>query len=563
MSLKAGFFAMSIFAGLSVGLAAADLQQLVDQAVSGGAHTLSLPRATYRVSDTLQFRKLQDFTLDGNGSLILVTRNVTGIEIERCRNFKLANLTLDYDPLPFTQGVVKEVDAAANTFLFEIHRGYPDLPRMERLNFHVFNASDRLWKDGVPDLFGCGAASEGGHGYRVQARAKLAGRLAPGDLVAVDWRQNYGISVKSSENVTLDGIAINASPGLAIIARFNTGKQLFERITIGRGERLPAGATEPRLLSSAADGVNVAYCGSGPEIVGCDFSFLGDDSVNLHSVALPVVRSEAPDTILTLRAYPRESFPEVVKPGMTLRILRKGDFTILSESKIAGFEYVDEPIDTETVMHYYPRFNPKRDPRYSTYRIRLAQPVDIPAGSFVDIPALSGSGFVIRDNYFHDHRARALRIMACDGLIEGNRIERIKQNAITVGAEYGFWREAGWAENVTIRKNVIRDVGTDERLTSPGSYAPGAISLFIRPEPGVEAVASGNRNISIIDNEIDGCSGPGIVLHAVDGAKVSGNRVVNVCKGDVSRAGADYGFKITGPLVVTPSAVNVTVENEK
>lgn len=554
---------LSFLAGISAGLRAADLQQLIDKAVSDGTRTLSLPRATYRVSDTLHFEKLQDFTLEGNGSLILVTRNVTGIEIARCRNFKLANLTLDYDPLPVTQGVVKEVDNAANTFLVELHQGYPDLPRRERLNFHVFNSSDRLWKDGVPDLFGCSVTAEGGRKYRVHPRPKLAGRLAPGDLVAVDWRENYGISIKSSENVTLADITINASPGLALIGRFNTGAQRFERITIGRGGRLPDGASESRLLSSAADGINVAYCGSGPEIVGCDFSFLGDDSVNLHSVALPVVRREAPDTILTLRAYPRENFPEVVKPGMTLRILRKGDFTVLAEPEIAGFEYVEEPLDTETVTHYFPRFNPKRDPRYSTYRIRLAKPVEIPPDSFVDIPALSGSGFVIRDNYFHDHRARAVRIMACNGLIESNRIERIKQNAITVGAEYGFWREAGWAENVMIRKNLIHDVGTDERLTSPATYAPGAISVIVRPEPGVDAVSSGNRNIGIVDNEIDGCSGPGIVLHAVDGATVSGNRISNVCKGDVSRAGADYGFKITGPVVVTPSAVNVKLENER
>jgi len=44
-------------------------------------------------------------------------------------------------------------------------------------------------------------------------------------------------------------------------------------------------------------------------------------------------------------------------------------------------------------------------------------------------------------------------------IIERNTFRRLKMNAITVGAEYEFWREAGWVEDVTIRDNTIEDVG--------------------------------------------------------------------------------------------------------
>ncbi len=545
---------------LPLALAAADLQQLVDDAAAAGKRQLTLPKAVYQVDDTLKFDRLNDFTLDGAGSVVLVTRNVIGIDIQRCRNLKLSNFTLDYDPLPFTQGVVKEVDG--NSFLLELHRGYPELPRRERLNFHIFNASDRLWKEGVPDLFGCTVTPEGERRYRVTTRHRLPGFLKAGDLAAADWRGNYGIRIGSSDGFTLEGVTIHTAPGLAIIGRFNTGRHRLHRITIGRGDRLPANATEARLLSTAADGINYAYCESGPEITGCDLSFMGDDSVNLHSVALPVVRQERADAFLTLRTYPKENFPAVVKPGMKLRVLREGDFAILAEAEVAKFEATSLQLPAAEIQKYFQRFDPAKDPRHTLYRITLTQPLAVPAGAFVDIPALSGSGFVIRDSYFHDHRARALRIMACNGVIENNRIERIKQNAITVGAEYGFWREAGWAENVVIRNNRIRNVGTDDRLTSPDSYAPGAISLFIRPEPGHTEVASGNRNITVTDNDIDGCSGAAIVLHAVDGALVSGNKIRNVCSGNIAKAGANYGFRVEGPVVVTASAVNVKLENQ-
>lgn len=54
--------------------------------------------------------------------------------------------------------------------------------------------------------------------------------------------------------------------------------------------------------------------------------------------------------------------------------------------------------------------------------------------------------------------------MASNGVIENNRFERIKHAAITVGAEYGYWREAGWVENIQIRNNRIRDVGCNMML---------------------------------------------------------------------------------------------------
>ena len=43
--------------------------------------------------------------------------------------------------------------------------------------------------------------------------------------------------------------------------------------------------------------------------------------------------------------------------------------------------------------------------------------------------------------------------MASHGVIERNTFRRLKMSAVTIGAEYEFWREAGWAEDVTIRNN--------------------------------------------------------------------------------------------------------------
>jgi len=99
----------------------------------------------------------------------------------------------------------------------------------------------------------------------------------------------------------------------------------------------------------------------------------------------------------------------------------------------------------------------------------LAEPLTADPGDFLDVPDSNTPGFVIRDCVFEDHRARGLRIMASHGVIERNTFRRLKMNAITVGAEYEFWREAGkgrglsvsgpidaqYAEEVTIEDNLV------------------------------------------------------------------------------------------------------------
>jgi parallel beta-helix repeat protein len=117
--------------------------------------------------------------------------------------------------------------------------------------------------------------------------------------------------------------------------------------------------------------------------------------------------------------------------------------------------------------------------------------------------------------------------------------------------------------NIVISNNRITDVGTGVRMLLPESYAPGAISSIVRPEPGLSGAASGNRNLVIENNQIDGCPGAGIFLHALDGAIVRNNRIGNVLNRDCSRAGRDFGFRIDRPIVTTPSAVNVKLENNR
>jgi len=538
------------------------LEAMINKAVAGKQTVVNLPRTVYRLDRELVLDGVKNITIDGNGSTLLFTKPQAGVSVIHCDNMEMTNLTLDYDPLPFTQGTVTAISPGQAQMTVKLHAGYPLPPRLERINLHVFDAGTRSWKDGVPDYFGVKLRAGSGQGeYSVKMPSGFEKYVAVGDLAAMDWRSNSGIEIKDSKDFRMRDVTICAAPGIAILGRFNTGKHYFSRVTIKRGP-MTAGMTEPRLLAVAADGLNYAYCENGPDVTDCDFSYLGDDSINFHSVAFPIIKVESPTSILVMRPYSfSEGFPLVIRQGMELRILDGRDFKVITRGKIVGCEAAKEvSVSAQTVAEFFVQ-HPGKERSGSVYRLKLSTPLDCKRGQFVDIPAICGANFVIRNNYFHDHRARSIRMMASNGVIENNRIERIKQNAITIGGEYAFWREAGWVENLVVRNNIIKDVGLDGRIISPQSYAPGAISLIMRAEEGVDQVTSGNRNIVIEGNRIEGCSSAGIVLHAVDGAVVKNNTLRNVGYGKIDTAGKNYGFKLTGPLAVTPSAVNVKLEN--
>ncbi len=57
--------------------------------------------------------------------------------------------------------------------------------------------------------------------------------------------------------------------------------------------------------------------------------------------------------------------------------------------------------------------------------------------------------------------------MASDGLVLNNRFDRIKGCAISLGAEFSYWREAGWSRNLVVSGNQIRDVARGGTSASP------------------------------------------------------------------------------------------------
>jgi len=560
-STGAALVAISFGACLATAGEQIDVNAMIKAKLAEGAKSLTLPPGELHVGKPIELIKLKEFSVEGapEGSrLILETGGRNGIVIRDSESIALRRISVDFAPLPFTQGTV--ISVKGSELKVRLHDGYPRFPRLENLAMHAFDPATRLWKAGVPDFFGVQASAAGEEGeYNVKSPNPLEAHIAPGDLLAFDWRGHEGVMIRNVKSLTMEDVDIFSSPSLGIGGRCITGQHVFRRVRILRGPT-PPGATEPRLMSTSADGLNYATCVKGPIIEDCDFSFMGDDGVNFHGIIAPVSEMESPTSLLIYRPYKGENLPETIAPGMKGRFLKPGNFEVGESFEIESFARADVKLPPETAGNFFPLFKGNLKVAGDVYRMTLKNPPGDVKGSFLDIPDVNNPGFVIRNSRFHDHRARGLRLMANGGLVEGCVFERISQNAITLGPEYGFWREAGWVSNITLRNNKISDVARGYMMLQPSCYAPGAIATIMRPDQGAPEIKPWNKGVVIEGNEISDCPLPGIFLNAADGARVSGNVLKGVCKGQMEKSGSAWGFHPSKPIDSANSA-NLSVEN--
>jgi hypothetical protein len=242
--------------------------------------------------------------------------------------------------------------------------------------------------------------------------------------------------------------------------------------------------------------------------------------------------------------------------------LRPGNYQVLGTANLTAFEPLREqnPEHLKMIHSVWPRNEAGRG---TAFRMSLDEPLLADPGDFLDVPDSNAPGFVIRDCVFEDHRARGLRIMASHGVIERNTFRRLKMNAVTVGAEYEFWREAGWAEDVQIRSNTIDDVGRDGAMHGSDAYVLGAISIFGRSDQRSRLpLWPGNRGIVIEDNTIRNCPSAGIFVAAAEGVQIRSNRLENCFCRPGESTGKGRGLSISGPIDAQ-HAQDVIIENNR
>lgn len=555
------FFLFILLFGFLCSVPGGEIFNLADFLASEAkkSNIVTLPDGDVRVRGTVRLGpEYRNLIIQGGKNTRLLSCSLTHLfYLDGCSGITLRNFSIDYDPLPFTQGTITEI--SGNRCRFKIHDGYPKISRIY-LNHHpqFFDGKSRLMK--------WQKTARANYGTGTRAVTDTIGEftllipqdnLQTGDYVVLNYRPDCAIKIRGlSRDLAFENLTFYSAPGGGIMGRRMAGKIIVRGCRDIRGP-LPPGAKEPRLLATCADAFNFASMRKGPVIENCEVEAIGDDSVNLHGSMFPVLKTEK-NSFLTIQPYRPTEFKELLRNGDDARILDPESFAIKKTSKIVKAEIIPD-IPAAELRKLIPTYQGRE---YITYRITLKGALP-DAGDFVDVPAINCPGFIIRNNYFHNHRARGVRIMANRGIIENNRMEHLENSAISVGPEYAYWREAGWVFDIAIRGNHIRNVclGGGNAL-SPGAYTPGAISTFVRKETGAPFFI-GNRNLTIENNTVEGSPLAGIYLIATDGATVRGNTLKNVNDVKGLRTGADCGIRYLPEPIGQTACRNIKISDNK
>lgn len=269
-------------------------------------------------------------------------------------------------------------------------------------------------------------------------------------------------------------------------------------------------------ISTTADGVHIANTNGKFRISGCDFSFMGDDDVNVH------------DNIATVTDKLDEKTVEIYTNANNFAA---GDTAIFSNK---GFDRLGFSAEVTSVEGKKLTFD-KELPDY------------IVKDCIVSNGSIDSGNYVISGNYFHENRARGLLLQSNNGLCENNRFYKTMANPIKVIMDIssGLWLEGTGVNGLVIRNNSFVECNVVEWS------AQISISTNI---DGKSADSTLFYNITVENNSFDNFYGRLVDASNVSNLKICGNRVNN----------KDGSYEARrGRIIIRQSCSRVTISNNE
>lgn len=439
----------------------------------------------------------------GKTHLVFTDPMKAGITLNGCENSLVGGFTMDWDPLPFTAGVIEAADVNNATFDLEIfpYRDLLDEPRFSKASSRwgmLIHPTEQHPKScGMDHLFIGSWEKIGPRTYRLKAAEKAwrVKYIQPGDR----WYQlargyGGGIAVNNCKDCAVEDVTVYSSPSCASSVGNSEGV-VIRRLEV----RLKPG--EKRILSTNADGVHCHGNVRGPLIEDCYFEGMADDATNM---------------------YCRPNIVKAVHSADDITV--SDDMRLEAGNRVQAFDPRAGRLLGETVVA-----SAQRDERGKTYRLRLRKGIDglKGGGDFNKADHIynvdrSGHGFVIRNNTMTNFRGRGILVRAGGGLIEGNTVDRVSSMGIVVSNEPD-WPEGPLANGTIVRNNTVTGVGFAGGWA--GSSEGASIQILTKRLGWKVAEGRGLSNITIEKNTIiDPCRWA-IYAGSVDGVTIKDNKI--------------------------------------
>lgn len=484
------------------------LQKFIDARLAAGEKQITIPSGRYEVKPQdgvhLRLRGLHDVTIDAKGVEMVCTETTLAIHVQNCVNLRINGLTIDYDPLPFTQGRIVEISEDRNSHIIEIMDGFPPAEAAYVFKHSIYTADAELrfgnyyqyqlevLEDGRLKVFGLNPRVDGGEqvgDIAVVSSRHLSGRYMP-----------HAIVVDNSVGTVFEEVRIYSSPCFGFFEQNSSGS-IYLNCVIDR--------RDGRVHSLNADGFHSKYAEVGPQIIGCTAMWQGDDGVNICGDYYFVTGGE--DDWVRILAGARLS----IRQGDVLQLVNVNGQR-LEDSVAVAIERIGPMDESDAAAISSARLDRGKAGRMNqAYILRLDREVALDPGAIVASENRMGNGFAVKNSTFGNLRSRGILIKASNGEISGNKLINTQMEAIKIAPEY-YWLESGFSRNLKVSNNQIIN--------------PGREAIQVR---GIGQFP-GHKNIDVLENVIQTDVQPAILMQSVEQGRIHGNKITDTAGSPVS-----------------------------
>jgi hypothetical protein len=289
---------------------------------------------------------MSDITVDGENAVFLLAGNVRFMCLESSENMTIQNLSVDYRPLPFAEGIVIAKNKHERYLDVKINDDF-EMPPLggptHNLNEQAYFAM--LWNKGPYALLGTHYWVENIIKAKPDNAAKRIVRVVAGANFT-DWKiiqphvtkisipvrgiahigPNEVVRIMECEDVYFNNINIWSAPWFAIGVTRNRGNVEFKNVNI-----CPKPGTD-RITSSWRDGFHVSSNYARLLWENCLIKGTNDDAFNISSFASSVLSVNADESITIKQDYPLNIVPYEVGDIVKIYDVLNGRF--LGKAKV-------------------------------------------------------------------------------------------------------------------------------------------------------------------------------------------------------------------------------------
>lgn len=498
-----------------------DLQGYIDRELAAGKTRITIPPGRYRVTPErrshLVLNNLRHVGIVADGVEMVCTETTRALTIRNCEHLEVSGLTIDYDPLPFTQGRITGISPDGLVHDIQLFAGYPAGGKITGDKYEIFRPDTRTLRFG--SYHGCTVTQPGPGRLRV-VKPGRSGKEFPeqvGDIIAIacgnapGGNMPHAVVLNHSSEVRLVGLTLYASNCFGFLEVGCSGT-VYRRCIV---DRRPAEAdirerADPRIRSLNADGFHSKRAEIGPRYLECEARFQGDDCVAINGDYHMIMEARGTE----LRVLAKRSMDVV--PGDRVQLvsvegLRLPDARVVAVGREGVIRHAEQ-VFLKNLRLNDDLKNNRGGALTKAYRIIIDRPATLPRGSLVCSANRTGDGFRVIDCAFGFNRSRGILAKASKGEISGNLLEGCRGEAIKLAPEY-WWLEAGGSSDVRIHRNVIKNC-TDRGIVVSSHGARGLASP-----------AGAHRNIAVTGNRIENSPAPQILATSTDGLIVRDNTI--------------------------------------